>query len=158
MRVYFIYLFLLSIFCASVFAQTNSKTNKKPNKIEAELMQIERDIGDANIRRDKAYFERIEADEFVFTDSGGGLTTKAEDVGSLDKPAGEFKLVSYVVDNMNVRIYGKTSVVTGITTTTSRGKDREVTGKNRFTDVFVKRDGRWQLVAGHSSRIREPQK
>jgi hypothetical protein len=158
MRRYFICLFLFSVFCSVAFGQTTDRTNKKPGKVEAELMQIERDIGDANVRRDKAYFERIEADEFVFTDSGGGLTTKTEDVASLDKPPGEFKLVSYVVDDMQVRLYGNTAVVTGRATTTSRGKDREVIGKSRFTDVFVKRDGRWQIVAGHSSRIREPQK
>ena len=139
-----------------VEAQKNNPT--KQQKIEAELMQIERDIGQANIRRDKAYFERIEADEFIFTDSGGGLTTKAEDVASLDKPVGDVKLVSYEVDDMKVRLYDDTAVVTGRTTTVSRAKDREFMSKSRFTDVFVKRNGKWQLVAGHSSRIREPQK
>ncbi len=121
-------------------------------------MQIEREIGQANIRRNKAYFERIEADELIFTDSSGGITTKAEDVASLDKPAGDFKLLSYEVDEMKVTVYGKTAVVTGRTTTVSHGKDRDITNKSRFTDVFVRRDGRWQLFAGHSSRIREPQK
>ena len=150
---------LISVFlCSVVFAQTPKKSNPKQSKVEAELMQIERDIGEANIKRDKAFFERIEADEFIYTDSGGGITTKAEDVASLDKPPGEFKLVSYIVDEMKVYVYGKTAVVFGLTTTVSRGKDREITNKSRFTDTFVKRDGRWQLVAGHSSRIREPQK
>ena len=150
----------LVIFACLSFAaaQSNKNSEQQPGKTEAELMQLERDIGDANVRRDKAFFERVEADEFVFTDSGGGVTTKAKDVASLDKPAGEFKLVSYVVEDMHVRVYGKTAVVTGRTTTTLRGKDREVVNRSRFTDVFVKRDGRWQLVAGHSSRIREPQK
>lgn len=149
----------------NTFYKTELKTaidslalNSKQSKVEAELMQLERDIGEANIRRDKAFFERIEADEFIFTDSGGGITTKSEDVASLDKPAGEFKLVSYIVDEMKVYVYGKTAVVFGRTTTISRSKDREITNKSRFTDTFVKRDGRWQLVAGHSSRIREPQK
>jgi Domain of unknown function (DUF4440) len=151
-------LLILLILCSANFAQTQKKSETKQSKAEAELMKIERDIGEANIRRDKAYFERIEADEFIFTDSGGGITTKAEDVASLDEPAGEFKLVSYIVDEMKVSVYGNTAVVTGRTTTVSRGKDREVTNKSRFTDVFVKRGGRWQLVAGHSSRIREPQK
>jgi len=131
---------------------------QKTHKTEAELRQLERDIGDANVRRDKAFFERIEADEFIFTDSAGGLTTKAEDVASLDKPAGEFKLVSYVPDDMKVRVDGMTAVVTGRTTTKLQAKDREVINRSRFTDVFVKRDGRWQLVAGHSSRLREQQK
>ena len=148
---------VLLIFCTVITAQTNKKTDSKQSKVEAELMQVERDIGAANIRRDKAYFERIEADEFIFTDSGGGITTKAEDIAGLDKPSGEFKLVSYIVDEMKVFVYGKTAVVMGRTTTVSRGKDREITNKSRFTDVFVMRSGRWQLVAGHSSRIREPQ-
>ena len=140
-----------------VFSQTTNKT-KQENKIAAELMQLERDIGDANVRRDKAFFERAEADEFIFTDSAGNLTMKAEDVTSLDKPASEFKLTSYVVDNMKVMIYDKTAIVTGQTTTTLKGNNREIINKSRFTDVFVKREGRWQVVAGHSSRIREPQK
>lgn len=123
-------------------------------RTQALLMQLERDIGQANIRRDKAFFEKIEADEFIFTDSGGGITTKAEDVASLDKPPGDFRLVSYDVDEMKVSLYGNTAVVTGRTTTVSKGKDRDVTSRSRFTDVFVKRGGRWQLVAGHSSRIR----
>ena len=149
------FLIVASVSLAS--AQSKKDTNRKLNKAGAELMQLERDIGAANVRRDKAFFERIEADEFIFTDSAGGLTTKAEDVASLDKPAGEFKLVSYEPDDMKVRVYGNTAVVTGRTLTMLQSKDREVTNRSRFTDVFVKRDGRWQLVAGHSSRIREPQ-
>lgn len=142
----------------SAIASISAQAMDKSKKVEAELMQLERDIGDANVRRDKAFFERIEADEFIFTDSAGGTTTKAEDVASLDKPAGVMKLTSYVVDEMKVRIYGKTAVVGGRATVTLKGNDREVVNQSRFTDVFVKRDKRWQLVAGHSSRIREPQK
>lgn len=139
-------------------AVTSAPAQKADTKTVNLLMQIERDIGQANIRRDKKFFENIEADEFIFTDSGGGITTKAEDVASLDKTPGDLRLISYEVDEMKVSVYGATAVVTGRTTTVSKGKDREVTSRSRFTDVFVKRNGRWQLVAGHSSRIREPQK
>ena len=142
------------IFVTQSFGQT-TKPKTKQSKVEAELMQLERDIGVANITRDKAFFVRIEADECIFTDSGGGLTTKAQDIASLDEPPGETKLISYLVDEMKVFDYGKTVVVLGRVTTTTSGKNGEVTRKSRFTDVFVKRDGRWQIVAGHSSRIRE---
>ena len=149
-------LFTALIFATQVWGQATPKA--KLGRVEAELMQLERDIGEANIKRDKAFFERVEADEFIFTDSAGGITNKAEDVASLDQPVGELKLVSYIVDEIKIAVYGKTAVVWGRVTTTSRGKDREVVGKSRFTDVFVKRNGRWQIVAGHSSRLREPQK
>src|SRR5215203_5421053 len=157
MKRFWLSVMVLLVLCLSFQTRAQKKTDPKQSKTEAELMQLERDIGEANIRRDKAFFERVEADEFIFTDSAGGITTKAEDVASLDKPAGEFNLISYTVDEMKVFVYGKTAVVTGRAATVSRSKDREVTGKTRFTDVFVRREGRWQLVAGQSSRIREPQ-
>jgi len=140
----------------SVFiAQSTTNKNTRLRGAEAELMQIERDIGDANVRRDKAFFQRIEANEFVFIDSGGGMTTKSEDVASLDKPVGETRLMSYVPTEMVAHVYGKTAVVTGLVTSTYKNADREFVIRSRFTDVFVKRGGRWQLVAGHSSRLKQ---
>lgn len=150
---------LVALLLASAASGSAQKTAIRADaRTTDQLMQLERDIGQANVRRDKAFFEKIEADEFIFTDSGGGITTRAEDIASLDKPLGEFRLVSYDVDDMKVSLYGNTAVVTGRTTAVSKGKEREVTTRSRFTDVFLKRAGRWQLVAGHSSRIREPQK
>ncbi|HEX4440459.1 MAG TPA: nuclear transport factor 2 family protein [Thermoanaerobaculia bacterium] len=125
------------------------------DRTKAELMQLERDIGRANVERDAAFFDRVEADEFVFTDSGGGLTTKKEDVDGVRKPANpDVKLLAYDVDDMQVRVYGETAVVTGRVTMRQNVKGEERTGRTRFTDVFVRRDGRWQLVAGHSSRMK----
>jgi hypothetical protein len=154
-------LILCLFFLASTVAggQTAPKKPDKELKTEQELMALERAIGDANVRRDKAFFERIEADEFIFTDAGGGITTKQEDVSSLDTPPNPDapRLVSYVPDEMRVYLYDKTAVVFGRVTTTYRDKEgKEGSSQSRFTDVFVWRDDRWQLVAGHSSRI--PQK
>lgn len=134
-------------------------TDKKPGKDELTrqaLMQVERDIGKANISRDYAFFDRVEADEFIFTDSSGGVTTKKEDLESVKGPANpDSKLLSYEVDDMKVMLYGKTAVVTGRSTLKGTNKDVAWTSQSRFTDVFVWRDNRWQLVAGHSSRIRQ---
>jgi hypothetical protein len=149
---------LTLILVASAVALAQSGKTRADEKTERELIQLERDIGQANIRRDKAFFERIEAEEFLFTDSGGGVTTKQEDIASLDKPGGPSKLVAYEVDDTQVRQYGKTAVVTGRITSTYRNKDKDISVRTRFTDVFVRRKGRWQIVVGHSSRIREPQK
>jgi Domain of unknown function (DUF4440) len=150
---------LLLGMCPVGVGQQGAQKSKQQLKVEQDLMQLERDIGTANVQRDKAFFARVEADEFLFTDAGGGLTTKQEDVASLDQPPGEFRLVSYVPDEMKVYVYDKTAVVFGRVTTKARSsKDgKEVKSQSRFTDVFVWRDRRWQIVAGHSSRIRQPQ-
>ena len=105
--------------------------------------------------RDAAFFERVEADECVFTDSNGGQTTKREDVDSVKGPRNpDVRLLAYDVDDMRVLLYGDTAVVTGRVTTKQNVRGEERTGLTRFTDVFVRREGRWQLVAGHSSRIK----
>ncbi|MGB9180487.1 MAG: nuclear transport factor 2 family protein [Pyrinomonadaceae bacterium] len=140
------------------FGQTEKKASSKDEKAKQELMQLERDIGKANVSRDYAFFDRVEAEEFIFTDSGGGMTTKKEDLEGVKAPANpDSKLLSYEVDEMKVMLYGKMAVVTGRSTLKGVNKGQEWTGQSRFTDVFVWRDSRWQIVAGHSSRIRTPQ-
>jgi hypothetical protein len=66
------------------------------------------------------------------------------------------KLIAHDVDEMKMMLYDKTAVVTGRVTAKRMVKGAQVTGQSRFTDVFVYRQGRWQLVAGHFSRIRTP--
>jgi ketosteroid isomerase-like protein len=56
------------------------------------------------------------------------------------------------VDQLSVRVYGDTAIVTGRTTATVSGAS-PVTVTLRFTDVFVRRDGRWLVVASHATRI-----
>jgi hypothetical protein len=61
---------------------------------------------------------------------------------------------AYEVDETKVWLNGNTAVVTGRITIRKADPKAPAT-RSRFTDVFVRRDHRWQLVAGHSSRIRE---
>lgn len=131
-----------------------------PGTIEdskAQLIRIEREIGQANFACDYRYFAQVEADEFVFTDASGGITTRAQDLaGEKDcrKTDG-----TYDLDDLRVSVYGNTAVVTARATTTSKNRaGQPVSRRNRFTDVFVWRAGRWQLVAGHSSRIPDEKK
>ena len=151
-------LFIALLILASLSAA--SSQTAKPSEAERtknDLMQLERDIGKANINSDYAFFERVEAEEFIFTDAGGGVTTKKQDLAGLKQPANpDVKLIAYDVDEMNVLLYDKMAVVTGRITTKRMVKGAEVVSKSRFTDVFVWRQERWQLVAGHSSRIRQP--
>lgn len=141
---------------SSAFSQTKPKAEAEERSKQA-LMQLERDIGKANIESDYAFFDRVEAEEFIFTDAGGGVTNKKQDLEGLKQaPNPDVKLTAYDVDDMNVRLYDQTAVVTGRVTTKRLVKGQTMTSQSRFTDVFVWRDGRWQLVAGHSSRIRTP--
>ena len=150
-------LMLITVATVSVAFGQNKRKAQEEERTRQALMQLERDIGKANIESDYAFFDRVEAEEFIFTDAGGGVTTKKQDLEGLKQPANpDVKLTAYDVDEMKVMLYDKTAVVTGRVTTKRLVKGQPMTSQSRFTDVFVWRDGRWQLVAGHSSRIRTP--
>ena len=60
--------------------------------------------------------------------------------------------VSSVVEDLAVRTYGDTAVVTGRTTATVDG-DASQQVVLRFTDVFVRRDSCWRVVVSHATRL-----
>jgi ketosteroid isomerase-like protein len=54
-------------------------------------------------------------------------------------------------DDMKVQVYGNTAVVTYGSTDKGTYKGKDLSGKYRWMDVFVKHKGRWQLVAGQGT-------
>jgi ketosteroid isomerase-like protein len=158
-RILLMFALAAAVSSLAVGQTASHKASGKEERSKLELMQLERDIGRANVSRDYAFFDRVEAEEFTFTDSGGSVTTKKEDLEGVKSAANpDSKLLSYEVDDLKVMLYGKTAVVWGRSTLKGINKGQEWTGQSRFTDVFIWRDNRWQIVAGHSSRIRPPQK
>jgi hypothetical protein len=132
-----------------------SNAKYSPDQIKQQLIQIEREIGHANFDCDYKYFEKVEGDEFIFTDTNGGVTTKKEDLAG-EKDCHKFD-GAYDLDETQVRLYDNAAVVNSRVTISGKNKEgKPFTRHSRFTDVFVWRDGRWQIVAGHSSRIPDP--
>src|SRR3954462_2726482 len=62
--------------------------------------------------------------------------------------------VSSSVDQLAIRIYGDTAIVTGRTKATAEGAAPQ-TVVLRFTDVFVQRDGRWMVIGSHATQVQD---
>jgi len=146
MRLFFKLVGILALMALPATAQTTS---------EQELLKLENDWSQASMKRDGADLQRFYADEYVFTDADGVVTNKVKELKNLT--SGAFRLKSYKFDDVKVRRYGDTAIVTGQNTITGVWEDikRDISGPYRFTDIFVKRDGRWQCAASQSSRITE---
>jgi uncharacterized protein DUF4440 len=119
---------------------------------EKEVLQFERDACKGFLNADKAALERDLTENFTLTLSNGEVSTRAAEIDELR--SGKVHYDVFEDFDMEARLYGdSTAVVLGKTRVkgTSEGKpfDRVV----QFTDMLVKRDGRWQLAAGHCSRI-----
>jgi hypothetical protein len=141
-------------------AATPEKADKaaKPSAAEEELLQIEREGCPANLKKDIAYFERVVADDYTDVNSRGVGGTKAELIAGLK--SGDVGLSVCVDENVKVRVYGDAAVVTGLGTRTGKigaGSEPVKERKVLWVDFFVKKDGRWQVVASQLTQA-APQK
>lgn len=122
------------------------------------LGYLERDWNDAVLKRDKGWFEKNFADDYSSVSSAtAALTNKADDIADAMK-GGHGENWNQLSD-MNVRVDGNTAVVTGVNHV--KGKDDKGAAferKVRFTDTWIKRDGRWQVLASQGTDIPEPVK
>lgn len=112
---------------------------------ERELRQLEDQIADAVVRRDAAFVDRVWAEEFVYTGVRGEVKSKTDILAELKSGDLQFDLLKF--DDVRVQVYGDAAVATGRATTKGRSKQGEISGEFRYTRVYVKRRGAWQLVA-----------
>ena len=84
-------------------------------------------------------------------DFQGRTVTKAETIANLK--SGSPATQAAGIGEMKVRIFGDSAIVTGSDTEKSTSQGKPVIDKYLWTDVFVKRDGRWQAVASQSTKV-----
>lgn len=139
----------LLLLCSLCAIAQNSPASQQ--EVQKQLLEMEQKIGQANSACDYSYFRAIEAEEFIFTDSQGNVTTRAEDLaGEKDcKPNSD----QHSIDEPRLIHDGDFAVLNARQTITGQRNGKDFRVQTRFTDVFAWRDGRWQLLAGHSSRI-----
>ena len=124
---------------------------KRATTSKQAVRQLLDEISSALSRNDTAALDRSYADSYTLTNENGVLLTKAPRLAAIK--SGELKFESVVFDEVNVRLYGNTTVATYRVTSKSQVKGQEAGGQFRSTSTFVKTKGRWQLVAAQTTRI-----
>jgi len=145
---------LTIIFVLIVFAVPAVGQQTKKLGAEQELLKLQREWLDAYQKHDAAALERIEADDFTLTEGDGKVTTKAEDVASVKNAKPPQPDDAFDVQDVKVRLYGDTAVLIGRVIIRYRNKGQMVAEQYRYTDTYLKRRGRWQVVASQLTRIR----
>ncbi len=116
--------------------------------IEAEVRAASAAWSEIIMKRDVAGADRALGAEYSLMAPGIGEMPRAEWLASLP----EYVIASYEFTDVKIHVYGETTAVMRSRyrqTATVFGKDRS--GAMLVTDVWVKRDGRWQVVARHTS-------
>ncbi len=119
----------------------------------AVLDYMKRDWNNALIKRDTAWFERnYAADVSEIDGKTGAINDKTKAIAKIKADKSAFE--SAELSEMDVRIEGGAAIVTGINRLKGRDeKNQPFDLRVRFTDTFVKRDGRWQVWATQGTRI-----
>jgi len=111
---------------------------------ERELIQLVKDLNVAVVNADMAFLERVLHKDYTHYRPRGTAETRAEYLENRKRGVVHFDLL--VSDEIKVRLYGDAAVVTG--RSTAKGKDQQgaIDDQRLWTRVFVRQDGRWQVV------------
>jgi len=127
------------------------KQTDQRGSVEPTIRRLDDERIQAQIHADKVALDRIYADDFIGVGPSGTVRKKPQVIS--DFTSGELKFQSITTDEVEIRIYGNTAVETGRSTMIGEDKGKPVPRDNRFTRVWVKQKGRWQLVANHYSLL-----
>lgn len=100
---------------------------------------------------DLATLGTLLGDDLVYTHSSALVDSKASYVESMRSGALRYQAIE--PREMKVRVYGTVAVITAAAAVTSISKGQTSNNQLRYTDVWVLRDGRWQMVGWQSTRI-----
>jgi Domain of unknown function (DUF4440) len=117
-----------------------------------EVLQFEREACKAFLDADPAGLERVLTSDFTLTLSNGEVSTRGNEINELR--TGKVHYDVFENYDMKARIYGDNmAVVLGKTRVKGTAEGKPFDRVMQFTDTLIKREGRWQLAAGHVSRL-----
>jgi uncharacterized protein (TIGR02246 family) len=137
---------------AAICAQYETAKNEAPgNAAQEEVRRVQDALISAYVHRDIDALDHVLGDEYTFVADDGSVMDKVKTIASFK--SGERQITSYVRDDERVRVYGDTAIMTYHYTSTEAYKGRDDSSNDRLMRVFVKRDGRWQIIAGQETRV-----
>jgi ketosteroid isomerase-like protein len=119
--------------------------------VAKQLSQIEQRIAKAVVESDIETYNSILASDWTSIDLTGRVLSKSQVIEELASKVRQIE--SATIDDIRVREFGDVAVVTGRTTATGRYRGQRTRVVLRFTDVFAKIDGRWQVVASQGTQV-----
>ena len=134
-------------------ANATAVSNEEAEKITEVITKLDQQWAKASITKDTAFLKSIWANDFSSTDEFGKVFDKEAALASFEDNTDT--VTSAVTAPFRVRVYGKNfAVARGDYHETGKDKDgKPFSRKFRFTNVWVKKNGAWKVVAGHSSQL-----
>ena len=137
--------FLMTAMAISFSINSFGQNTQNANKIDSALIiKLENDWAKALVNRDKKVFNKLLADDFFYTENEK-MYSRAEVIQSV---MSETETVEKAYnEDMQVHIKENTAIVTGWLFVNGKSAGTDFKRKYRFTDIWFKKKGSWQLIA-----------
>ena len=138
----------LTVTCISfAFGEDQRKTTD-----EQEVRQMIQKYRSALLQRDIPMLEKIWADDYVFVNASGEVLTKAQRLSNLKSGATSLDSINQE-ENITVRVYQNSAVVTSRVTLKGQYSGKQISGQYRSTLVWVKGPAGRQLVSNQLTAL-----
>src|ERR1700730_9855213 len=142
---------LLSSVLFAAVTMPAQQTKSNYNAAISETLQAMEHSGlNAEKNHDTAAFEKIVADDWIAIGPDGKSQSKAERAAEIKAT----HITSATMGDMQVRVFGDTAVVTGTDDEITMADGKKSSDHYAWTDVFVKRNGKWLAVASQTAQIK----
>ena len=118
---------------------------------EDDVLRAEHELALCYQNSDAACIEQGVMEDYILINSRGKISTRADDLAEAKK--GDPKYEIFENHDMKARVHGDSAVVTGVTQTKGISGGQPFDAEFRFTDTFVKDNGRWRLWAGQAMKM-----
>jgi ketosteroid isomerase-like protein len=131
----------------SLFLSPKANSGAPQTDDASKVVAMENLWNQMQLNHDAPAMEKMLDEDFVLTDYDGSLLTKSQFLESIKDPS--TKLTQEMSEGMKLHQHGVTVVITGATREKGTQNGKSFAHNGRFTDTWIKKDGRWVCVASH---------
>jgi ketosteroid isomerase-like protein len=127
--------------------------HKDTHAIHKEIEALEERWRSAIISNNVSEMDHLLADDYIGISANGTVETKAQALAA--RKAGTVRITMLDLNDLKVRVYGDTAVVTSKADLAGTNGQSDISGNYRYTRVYNKRLGQWKIVSFEASRMND---
>jgi ketosteroid isomerase-like protein len=119
--------------------------------MEEELVKVEEEFADAIAKNNPEEIRQFVTDDWIIINADGGIIDRKRFLEVIKSGTLTHEMMES--DDMRVRVYGDSAVVSALTRSKGKFVGEEFTTHERSTDFFVRCDGQWRCVLTQLTRF-----
>lgn len=119
--------------------------------VPADLAQAAAEFDLAQVKGDGVELRRVLADDYLLVNSQDKREDKAQFIA--DYTAKGFTMEPFAIDDQVIKVWSDGAVLGGAVTMKGMSDGKPYSVRIRFSDIWAKRGGKWQVIYTHANRV-----